>query len=185
MIPSRRCGSTPWLCLSAGQLPLQTSLDENVVSRRPTAFRAFHKASFEPCTRVDEPWHPGYHYHGVQIIRVQHCVRVFRNPFLSRALKILSVLLFQLSKSGGKIKNAYNCNNHLIVHLPDPPTRHAGVVERVAACCCLEEDTVVAVVASLLAVLIILNFVIAFLKRIHFVLLQSLEFWRLGTLIII
>ena len=76
---------------------------------------------------------------------------MFRHPFLSRALEILSVLLFQLSKSGGKIKSANNCNNDLIVHLPEPPTRHAGVVDRVAACCCLEEDTVVAVVASLLA----------------------------------
>ena len=88
--------------------------------------------------------------HFVNVNDQQHSVRVFRHPFLSRALEILSVLLFQFSKSGGKIKNAYYCNNHLICHLPEPPKRQAGVVERVA-CCCLEEDTVVAVVASLLA----------------------------------
>ena len=61
------------------------------------------------------------------------------------------------------MKNVHLCKSHFIFHLPEPPTRRAGLVERVA-CCCLEEDTVVAVVASLLAVLIILNFVIAFLK---------------------
>ena len=62
-----------------------------------------------------------------------------------------------------RVENCHLCKNHFILHLPEPPTRRAGLVERVA-CCCLEEDTVVAVVASLLAVLIILNFVIAFLK---------------------
>ena len=62
------------------------------------------------------------------------------------------------------MKNVHLCKNYFILHLPEPPTRRAGLVERVA-CCCLEEDTAVAVVvASLLAVLIILNFVIAFLK---------------------
>ena len=43
--------------------------------------------------------------HFVNVNDQQHSVRVFRHPFLSRALEILSVLLFQFSKSGGNLKN--------------------------------------------------------------------------------